>query len=578
MLNTYYTVKKRLLSVMLATIFIFLVIIGRLFYIQVVWGKNLQARAMEQWARSLPAMAERGKILDANGRVLADNVTTYSVYVRAKSVTDPEKTAEALSEILDIGYDTVYAKATNRGVSEATVKKQISEAAAQKIREQNLDGVYLTAETSRVYPYGEFLTQVLGFVSIDGQGQNGIEATYDKYLRGIDGKILTQTDLIGVEIPNEEILYLPAVGGYDVVLTIDYTIQKVVEYVLGLIMQAHSPKSAKCIVMDVTNGEILAMGITPGYDMNDIPRDDVPLLMELSRNSLVTDIFEPGSTFKIITTSADVEEHLSGNRNAFSLTHIFSNSDHRYVDGGRINCWTKHVGGKHHNQNLQMALNNSCNPIFTDVALALGGDIFYDYLEAFGLGQKTGIDFAGEQAGLIVSRDTMRLGDLARMGFGQSIAMTPIQLCAAVAAAVNGGILYEPSLVRQIVDSNTDNIVKSFAATAKGRAVSEETSKIIAKMLENVVKDGSGKQAYIEGYQVGGKTGTAQKFVDGALAQGKYISSFIGFFPADSPKYLCLVMVDEPVGISYGSFVAAPYAKMIFQQIINYYDLPPVSN
>lgn len=578
MLNTSYTIKKRLLSVLIATIFIFLVIISRLFYIQVVWGKNLQARAMEQWARSLPTLAERGKILDATGRVIVDNVTTYSVYVRAKTVTEPEKVAKALSEILKLDYETVLKKATNRGVSEATVKKQVSIEDAAKIREQNLDGVYLAGETVRQYPYGDFLTQVLGFVSVDGTGQNGIEAVYDKYLRGIDGKILTQTDLIGVEIENEEILYLPPVEGYDVVLTIDYTIQSVVEYVLDIIMQAHSPKSAKCIVMDVTNGQILAMGINPSYDMNEIPRDDVSLLMELSRNSLVTDIFEPGSTFKIITTAADLEEVRLGNANAFDENHIFSNSDVRYVDGGMIKCWTKHTNGKHHNQNLQKALNNSCNPVFTDVALALGFDNYYKYLEAFGIGSKTGLDFAGEQAGLVVSKDVVRLGDLARMGFGQSIAVTPIQLCAAVAAAVNGGILYQPSLVKEIVDSNTGNVVKSFAPVEKGRAISEETSKKIAKMLENVVTDGSGKQAYIEGYQVGGKTGTAQKFIDGVLASGKNISSFIGFFPAESPKYLCMVMVDEPVGITYGSYVAAPYAKMIFQQIINYYDIPPVEN
>ncbi|HPG91864.1 MAG TPA: penicillin-binding transpeptidase domain-containing protein [Clostridia bacterium] len=575
MLNNYYTVKKRLLSILVATIFLFCVIIFRLFYIQIVWGKNLQAIAMEQWARSLPLSAERGRILDTNGTIIVDNMTAYTVYVRAKSVTDPDQVAETLSKVLDLNYNTVYSKVTNKGVSETTIKRQVTAEEMSIIRSQNLDGVYMASETTRIYPYGDFLTQVLGFVSVDGVGQSGIESYYDKYLSGIDGKILTQTDLIGVEIDDEEIMYLPAVAGYDVVLTIDYAIQSAVEYVLDFIMQAHSPISAKCIVMDVTSGEILAMAINPSYDMNDIPRDDVETLMELSRNSLITDIYEPGSTFKVITVSADLEEVSLGNTNAYDENHIFSSSGVRYVDGGKISCWTKHINGKHSNQNIAMALNNSCNPVFTDIALALGADTFYGYLEKFGFGQTTGIDFAGEQSGLLVSLDTVTQGDLARIGFGQTIAITPIQLCTAVAAAVNGGILYQPYLVKEIVDSNTGSVVKSFGSVVKGRAISEETSKKIAEMLEGVVTNGSGKQCYIEGYQVGGKTGTAQKYIDGVVAQGKNISSFVGFFPASSPKYLCLVMVDEPVGITYGSVVAAPYAKLIFEFIINYYDLEP---
>jgi len=559
----------------MATIFLFCVIIFRLFYIQIVWGNNLQAKAMEQWARSLPLSAERGRILDTNGTVIVDNMTAYTVYVRAKSVTAPEQVAETLSKVLDLNYNSVYSKVSNRGISETTIKRQVSAEDVSIIRSQNLDGVYVASETTRIYPYGDFLTQVLGFVSVDGVGQSGIEAYYDKYLAGIDGKILTQTDLIGVEIDDEEIMYLPAVAGYDVVLTIDYAIQSVVEYVLDFIMQAHSPKSAKCIVMDVTTGEILAMAITPSYDMNNIPRDDIETLMELSRNSLITDIYEPGSTFKVITVSADLEEVSLGNPNAFDENHIFSSSGVRYVDGGKISCWTKHINGKHSNENISMALNNSCNPVFTDIALSLGADTFYEYLEKFGFGQTTGIDFAGEQSGLLVSLDNVTNGDLARIGFGQTIAVTPIQLCAAVAAAVNGGILYQPYLVKEIVDSNTGSVVKSFGSVIKGRAISVETSKKIAEMLEEVVTNGSGKQCYIAGYQVGGKTGTAQKYIDGVVAQGKNISSFVGFFPASSPKYLCMVMVDEPVGVTYGSVVAAPYAKLIFEQIINYYNIKP---
>ena len=551
MQNNYYITKKRLLSLLVAAIFLFGVIFLRLAYIQVVWGKNLQARAGEQWQRDLPIRAYRGDIVDTNGSLLATTETGYSVYARPQSVENAEYSAEILSNILDISYDTLLGKLTKRGVSEVTIKRQVDADVAEKIRSCNLKGVYLASEGLRSYVYGDFLSQVLGFVSGDGIGQTGIEAYYDKYLQGLNGTLLTESDLVGDELDNGSTTYIPAVNGLTVTLTIDAVIQAVAENVLELAMYQQNPQAARCIVLDVVTGEILAMASKPGVDLNNLPRDNIEYLMKYSKNTLLTDVYEPGSTFKILTASACLEEYRKGNPKAFSAEHIFTNSSGiRIIDGSKISCWTKHANGKHSNQTLSDALNNSCNPIFTDIALSLGKSTVYDYLEKFGYGKATGIDFTGEQAGILVPESAVTNGDLARIGFGQTIAVTPLQLCMATAAAVNGGLLMKPYLVKEISDPISGQTVKRFTPTVVNRAISEETSKQIAAMLKRVVDEGGGKNAKIEGYQVGGKTGTAQKFVNGALAMGKYVSSFVGFFPASSPKYLVLMIVDEPQGQS----------------------------
>ena len=573
----YYSSKKRLLTLIVAAIFLFCVIFLRLSYIQVIWGRDLQAKAADQWQRDLPVKAYRGDVLDANGVLLATTKTAYTVYARPKSVTDAARVADVLSKVLQLDYQTVLEKVSKRGVSEVTIKRQIGADIAEEIRKYNLEGIYLAAQGERSYTYGNFLSQVLGFVSGDGVGQTGIEAYYDKYLKGIDGELLTETDLVGSELTNGSMTYIPAINGLTVTLTIDAVIQTVVENVLELAMYQQKPIAARCIVLDVTTGEILAMASKPSVDLNNLPRDDLEYLMKYSKNTLLTDVYEPGSTFKVLTAAACLEEYANGNSKAFSAEHIFGNSSGtRIIDGSKISCWTKHANGKHSNQNLSDALNNSCNPIFTDIALSLGRDTMYDYLRKFGYGSVTGIDFSGEQAGILVPQSAVTNGDLARIGFGQTIAVTALQLCMATAAAVNGGYLMQPYLVKEISDPTTGNVVKRFAPTVVNRAISEQTSKQIATMLKRVVDEGGGKNAKIEGYQVGGKTGTAQKFVDGALAQGKYVSAFIGFFPASSPKYLTLMIVDEPEGQSYGSIVAAPYAALVFREIINYKNIAPL--
>lgn len=276
--------------------------------------------------------------------------------------------------------------------------------------------------------------------------------------------------------------------------------------------------------------------------------------------------------------SANLEEYQKGNEKAFSLDYVFKNNSRtRLVDGTKISCWTNHANGKHSNQTLQTALNTSCNPIFTDIALSLGKATLYDYLALFGFGEKSGIDYAGEQSGILIAEQLVRNADLARIGFGQSVAVTPLQLCMATAAAVNGGELLTPHIVKRIVDSQSGTVVLENVKTVKNRAISKDTSGQIARMLQEVATNGGGKAAYVEGYEVGGKTGTAQKYENGVIAQGKYVSSFIGFFPASSPKYLVLVLVDEPQGQSYGSVVAAPSAREIISGIIASKEIPPIS-
>lgn len=576
MYQSNFLTKKRLFAVFIATTFIFVVIFFKVFYIQIIWGKKLQAKALDQWTRDLPLTALRGNITDRNGVVLATSETSFTVYLRAKNIDDCEKVATVLSEVLDLDYEKVLKKTKDKSSSEVTIKKQISLEAANKIRSYDLNGVYFAEDSSRVYNYGDFLSQILGFTSIDNVGQIGIEAAYDKYLKGIDGQILTQTDLIGKELEDKSIIYLPGMQGLDVRLTIDFNIQFVLENLLEQIMVAHGAKGARSIVINCKTGEILAMASKPSVDLNDLPRNDLSALMQGTKNLLITDVYEPGSTFKVLTAAANLEEYKKGNKNAFSPSYVFNNSSVRYVDGGKISCWTKHTGSKHYNQTLADALSNSCNPCFTDIALSLGKDVLYAYLGAFGYGNTLGIDLAGEQSGILVPKNSVTNGDLARIGFGQSIAVTPLQLAFATAAAVNGGKLMTPYLVDSILDEN-GNVVKKNYPSIKSKPISAETSALLAEMLEGVVTNGSGKLAYIDGYRVGGKTGTAQKYENGVIARGKNVASFVGFFPANDPLYLCLMIVDEPQGVSYGSQVAAPYVKLVFEQIIAYKNIQRVS-
>ncbi len=557
-----------------AITFLFCILAGRFFYVQVVWSGQLGYRALDQWMREIPVVAERGLVTDRNGVVLAENNTSYTVFARSNAVKDKTGTARLLSDCLGVDGDTLLKKLESVKASEITVARHVGKGAIETLAEANPEGVYYSRDNTRVYPKGDSLCQVLGFTSTDNSGTTGIEKYYDKYLAGTNGELLYETDLVGVNLKGAVAAYRPAEDGMNVKLTVDYGIQSVCESVMAKAFEEHSPVSAECIVLDPDTFEILAMANYPGYDLNDVPRDETELLNRLSRNRIVCDIYEPGSTFKVVTAAADIEESLRGNRNAFSTSYVFPSSRTRSVDGTTVKCWSNHANGKHCNQTLADALNNSCNPCFTDIALALGTSTFYDYLSAFGFGKTTGIDYSGEALGMLLPETAVRDCDLARIGFGQTIAVSGIQLACATAAAVNGGYYYTPHLVKSIYASD-GYVLQDVEKTLKNRTISEKASSTLAAMLEGVVRDGSGKKAYIEGYRVGGKTGTAQKYEDGHIAAGKYVSSFVGFFPADNPQYLALVIIDEPQGAYYGSSVAAPCAKEIFEGIIALKNIQP---
>jgi len=560
--------RKRLFAICIAITFLFCFLCGRFFYVQVLWQETLTARALDQWMREIPLVAERGLIVDRNGEVLVENDTAYTVYARANAVKDKDRTATALSQALNIDRATLLEKLNTVKASEITVAKRIGKEAIANLTENALSGVYYSRDNLRRYLYGELLCQVLGFTSSDNVGSTGVEKYYDKYLSGKNGELLYQTDLVGVDLKGAVAAYRPAEDGLSLQLTVDVRMQQIVENALRKVAQEYSPVSAECILLDPNTFEVLALANYPSYDLNNVPRDDISLLNALSRNRIVCDIYEPGSTFKVVTAAANLEEWLCGNRSAFSPSYVFPSGRTRLVDSTTVKCWNNHANGRHCNQTLADALNNSCNPCFTDIAMSLGTETFYKYLSAFGFGGTTGLDFSGEALGMLLPEGAVRGCDLARIGFGQTVAVTGIQLACATAAAINGGKYFTPHIVKKIyaADGYTETSVE---ASFKRQVISEKASKTLAEMLEGVVANGSGKKAYIEGARVGGKTGTAQKYENGRIAAGKYVSSFVGFFPANAPKYLALVIVDEPQGAYYGSVVAAPCAGEIFQGLID---------
>lgn len=549
---------------MLGISFIFCVLIIRLGVVQIINGKNLQLRAEEQWTRDLPLVAERGKIVDSTGSALAVSYTTYNIYSRGRQITQPVECAKILADLLDENFDTVYAKVLNNTVSEVLIKSQVDKQVADKIIEKDLKGIFLSENIKRYYPYGDLLTQIIGFTTSDNQGQAGIELYYDNLLKGIDGMSMVQSDLKGNELENSLRYYVPAVKGMDIQLTIDSKIQLIVETVLNKVMEEQKAKSVSCIVMDPNSFEILAMSTKPSFDLNNVPRDDISNLMEIVKNKTVVDIYEPGSTFKILTMAATLEEKTA------SLDSGFYCNGACQVDGERIKCW-KSIG--HGSQNLTDGLCNSCNCVFVDLALRLGKDKFYQYLEKFGFGSTTGIEISGESAGIIMNKQSAKNVDLARMGFGQAVAVTLLQQICAISSVVNGGTLYQPQLIKQINNYDGSVYYKSDLTPVR-TVVSTQTSQKINTMLEEVVSK-TGKYTFIPGYEVGGKTGTTQKYENGKI-NGKYIASFVGTYPVKNPQYVILLAVDEPgTGQYYGSIVASPYAKEIFKQIFDYKNISP---
>lgn len=561
----HFFIKKRIVVVVILFIFLFVLLFGRMFYLQVIWGEGLQYLAYDQWTRELPFRADRGDIVDANGIVLAESSTVYTLYARPNEIEYAHYIAASISGILGVDSESLEKKLSKTGVSEITVAKNLSKTQMLKLISTDIDGLYLTADSTRYYNYGNFLTQVLGFTNSDGVGQSGIELYYNDYLKGVDGASYTQTDLIGRELDTNKTVYVDSIKGMTTKLTIDYYMQSFAEKAVEDAQLKYNAKSSSCIIMSANTGAVLAMASAPTYDLNDIPRDDMDLLLQGSRNLLVTDAYEPGSTFKILTSAIGLET------NSIKKSYYCGGSS--IVDGQRIKCW-RSIG--HGSQTFEEGIHNSCNCVFMDVALTVGKETMYDYFEKFGLGSKTGVDISGEASGIMLNLDRVQNVDIARIGFGQAIAVTPIQLASAVCSVVNGGKLYTPYVVDEIVDVK-GNVAYSHVSEVKNTTVSKATSDTLKEYLYGVVSEGSGKNAYVPGYNIGGKTGTAQKYENGAIASGKYISSFIGFTDVGDDTLVCLMLVDEPQGyVYYGSIVAAPYVGQIFSSIFNYKNIAPV--
>ena len=560
---------KRIAFLETALLLAFIIVIIDIFCIMVVLGPERLEVAVQQWTRTSTITANRGQIVDCNGKVLATTGAVYKILLWPKNITSgsEERVARELSDALDLDFDYVYKCATNKTRSEFVIKRQVDSKTVSNVRSLKLSGVGIANDSKRYYPYGTLLSQVIGFTTRDNVGQSGLELKYDKYLTGSDGKLISETDSSGNPLAYGYTQYEDPIDGAKIVLTVDQVFQSYLENALEEALSVNNASSAQGIILDVNTGAIKAISTKPDYDPNDPPRNDLEQLAELSRNRLVTDVYEPGSTFKILTLAAAID---SGNADLNST--FFCNGGY-IVNGERIKCW-KHAG--HGSQDLTKATENSCNCCFMQLALRMGVSEFYDYLYAFGLGQKTSDIFDGESSGIVTNEKYVTENDLARIGFGQSVAVTPIQLAAAVSAAVNGGYLYSPYIVEQVVSSD-GTVIEQADPSPVRQVISGETSATVRQILQSVVDNGTGRNAKIEGYYVGGKTGTAQKYDEyGRVSAGSYICSFIGFAPADDPQYLCLILVDEPhVGSIFGSTVAAPFVRRVLSEILPYSGIQP---
>lgn len=549
-----YSIQRRFVTTILIIVILAFALLVRVFYLQIIDGKNLQIKAAEEWLRDLPLSSRRGEIYDCSGVSLASTVTTYDVYVRARNVTEPARLASAITDILQVDYQMAYAKVTNKSLSEILIKMQVEEDLALSLTEYS--GVYLSQNVARIYPYSSLFTQVLGYCTIDNIGQAGLELYYDKYLKGVDGKSLTQTNAQGKEIENSLSYYIPSVAGANLNTTLDVQMQAILEKELMNAYTEHKALSVSGIILDAQIGGIKAMSCLPGFDLNNVPRDDISKLQEMTKNSTVVDVYEPGSTFKLITLTAALNEGLT------RLDEQFYCTGRCTVDGETIKCW-KTVG--HGSLTLLDAFKNSCNCVFVQLALRLGVDKYYDYLKLFGLGEKTGVDIASESSGILMNKDQVRNVDLARIGFGHAIAVTELQM-ASVYAKITTGYDVTPHILSSI--DSEDEVLYQENYNKKKLDISDETIAIVNQMLSNNINS-EGDYTFIPGYDVGGKTGTAQKYDEnGQIATGKYISSFIGTYPASNPKYIIIVCVNEPSnGVYYGGVVAKPIGERVLKSI-----------
>ncbi|MGR9050260.1 stage V sporulation protein D [Halobacillus faecis] len=544
-------VKKRLVAVFLVGMVIFFVIAGRLGYVQFFLSDFLISKAEESWSRDITFEPERGKILDSNGEVLVGNQSAPTVMVVPRQIKDAEQTAKSLAQILDMSEEKAYSHVTKVTSIERIHPegRKISEEQAEAIQSLQMPGVYIAEDSKRYYPHGSFLSHVLGFSGIDNQGLLGLEAYYDDELRGEKGALSFFSDAKGKRMPDMADIYKPPEDGKDLQLTIDYKVQSIMERELDIAQARYNPDGAVALAVDPDTGKVVGMATRPNFD----PANYQEVKPEVyNRNLPVWSTYEPGSTFKIITLAAALEEDLVD----LDDEH-FHDSGSIKVDGATLRCWKR---GGHGDQTFLEVVQNSCNPGFVTLGQRLGTEKLFEYIDRFGFGEKTGIDLEGEGKGILFKPENVGPVEQATTAFGQGVSVTPIQQVMAVAAAVNGGYYYEPYIQEAWLDPTTGETLEKNEPKLKERIISEETSAEIRRALESVVAKGTGRGAYVEGYRVGGKTGTAQKVgPDGRYMENNHIVSFIGFAPADDPELVVYLAIDNPKNtVQFGGVVAAP--------------------
>lgn len=561
--------RKKILTVFFGCTLIFVGLFGRLVYLCGFKADYYARKATELHERERSIKAARGKILDRNGVVLADNKTVCTVSVIHNQIEDAEAVTKMLCEELGLTEEYVK-KRVEKYSSMERIKSNVDKSIGDRIREYDMAGVKVDEDYKRYYPYDTLASKVLGFTGGDNQGIVGLEVKYEKYLKGINGKILTTTDARGIELDGVAEDRLEPEAGNTLRISLDYTMQK---YALQMAEKVRTEKQADkvgIILMNPQNGEIYAMVNVPEFDLNqpfmlnneetgenltDEQRQDA--LNQMWRNGCINDTYEPGSTFKIITASAGLEE------GAVHLTDQFSCPGYKVVEDRRIRC---HKVGGHGAENFVQGIQNSCNPVFIEVGLRIGVDRFFDYFRQFGLMDLTGVDIPGEAGTIMHKKENVGQVELATISFGQSFQITPIQLATTVSALVNGGRRVTPHFGMEVLSAEGKK-VKTFRYNAKKHIVSEKTSQTMRELLESVVAEGSGKNAYVEGYRIGGKTATSQTLPRSA---NKYISSFVGFAPADDPQILGMCVIYNPQGVYYGGTIAAPVIGKIFENILPY--------
>ena len=561
--------KKKILVVFLCAVTVILALVGRLVYLMVFDAEYYQKKAEALHEREREIKAARGEIIDANGTVLATNKTVCTISVIHSQITDSERVIQALAQTLEMEEEIVRKK-VEKVSSMERIKTNVDKETGDKIRDMELDGVKVDEDFKRYYPYNELASKVLGFTGGDNQGIIGLEVKYEEYLKGINGMILTTTDARGVELEGVAEDRLEPVAGNTLQISLDYNIQTYAQQMAEKVREEKQADKVAILLMNPQNGEILAMVNVPEFALNDpftlntgeesgnmSDEEKQDALNQMWRNGCINDTYEPGSTFKIITASACLEEGV------VHLDDYFSCPGYRIVEDRKIRC---HKVGGHGAETFVQGIQNSCNPVFIDIGLRLGVDNFYKYFQQFGLLNLTGVDLPGEAGTIMHKKENIGLVELATMSFGQSFQVTPIQMATTVSSLVNGGRRITPHFGVRVLDSD-GNEVEEFQYEEKKDIVSEETSATMRMLLESVVSEGSGKNAYIEGYEIGGKTATSQTLPRSA---NKYISSFIGFAPADHPQVLGMCIIYNPQGVYYGGTIAAPVIREIFENILPY--------